>query len=534
MNRLKQILVGIGVADLSSIVNENLVNQLNEIGESINADLIAEIIITQNGINCLKDKRLRRLIYHSYSQDRLIAYGFDGLDSMNFQWGDNNKTHNFLTALQIDDLFVSDKESAPEKNSTEINKPLYKYQNHVRKQIYDFLISDQKKRVMVHMPTGAGKTRTMLEAASDFMRYVSDKSFVVVWLAHSRELCDQAVNSFIDVWEKLGNSDARIIRLWEGRPLEDINPDGPTFVVASFDTAYSLTVAHDDSRFEYFSKIRMMNKLLIVDEAHQSIAPTYQSAIEFLSNHYTKIVGLSATPGRHHLNQTDDESLMLSEFYENNKINIVDDDGQHLENPIQFLTEKEILSNVEFLAIDNSDNEISLTEREKDYMSTHLDLPPSVLEKLGQDSLRTQKIISQVIHLVHERRLPTIVFAPSKDSADVMSILLKLHDVKAESITGETPKIKRRESIELFKDNKIQVLVNYGVLTTGFDAPNIEAVVIARPTTSVVLYSQMIGRGLRGKKMGGVQNCIIVNVKDNLTNMPENEQAFLFFENSWN
>ena len=69
---------------------------------------------------------------------------------------------------------------------------------------------------------------------------------------------------------------------------------------------------------------------------------------------------------------------------------------------------------------------------------------------------------------------------------------------KAVSITGETNNKFRQESIEAFKQGKINVLTNFGVLTTGFDSPNIDAVIVARPTFSLVLYSQMIGRGLRG------------------------------------
>jgi len=75
----------------------------------------------------------------------------------------------------------------------------------------------------------------------------------------------------------------------------------------------------------------------------------------------------------------------------------------------------------------------------------------------------------------------------------------------------------------------LKILVNYGVLTTGFDAPSIEAVIIARPTTSVVLYSQMLGRGLRGTKMGGTKDCTIIDVNDNIANMPDSSNAYMFF-----
>lgn len=94
---------------------------------------------------------------------------------------------------------------------------------------------------------------------------------------------------------------------------------------------------------------------------------------------------------------------------------------------------------------------------------------------------------------------------------------------------------EREEAIRKFKDedSEINILINYEVLTTGFDATNIECVFIARPTQSVVLYSQMLGRGLRGPQMGGKEKCLLIDVKDNLRSYNEN-MAFSHFNNYWN
>ena len=76
--------------------------------------------------------------------------------------------------------------------------------------------------------------------------------------------------------------------------------------------------------------------------------------------------------------------------------------------------------------------------------------------------------------------------------------------------------------VDIFNEqdsNEIQVMCNYNVLATGFDSPQIDTVIIARPTTSIVSYQQMIGRGLRGEEFGGKlgNRCDIVTVKDNIT-----------------
>ena len=163
-------------------------------------------------------------------------------------------------------------------------------------------------------------------------------------------------------------------------------------------------------------------------------------------------------------------------------------------------------------------------------MERLLDIPKSVLKKLGEDARRTNLIVTQAIKLSVEKKFPTIIFAPSKESAVDIATILRLKDVNAASITSDTPRFDRKLNIEKFKDGEVSILVNFGVLTTGFDAPNIKAVIVARPTMSVVLYSQMIGRGLRGPMMGGEDECYLIDVKDNLVNMPEANQAFTYFD----
>ena len=72
------------------------------------------------------------------------------------------------------------------------------------------------------------------------------------------------------------------------------------------------------------------------------------------------------------------------------------------------------------------------------------------------------------------------------------------------------------------------VLCNYGILTTGFDAPKTSCAVITRPTSSLVLYSQMVGRAIRGEKVGGNKEAEIVTVVD--TSLPGFESlASTFF-----
>lgn len=104
---------------------------------------------------------------------------------------------------------------------------------------------------------------------------------------------------------------------------------------------------------------------------------------------------------------------------------------------------------------------------------------------------------------------------------------------KASHVDGSTDKQTRERILKKFKRNEIQVICNFGVLSTGFDAPNTDVVCIARPTTSIVLYSQMIGRGLRGPAIGGTPSCKLINVRDNIENLPDYELIFDYFDEYW-
>lgn len=99
-------------------------------------------------------------------------------------------------------------------------------------------------------------------------------------------------------------------------------------------------------------------------------------------------------------------------------------------------------------------------------------------------------------------------------------------------VYGDMVDTDRKRAINEFKTGKVKIIINYEILTTGFDATNIRCVFITRPTKSVILYSQMIGRGLRGPKMGGNKTCLLIDVKENLVAYNENA-AFKHFDNYW-
>ena len=106
----------------------------------------------------------------------------------------------------------------------------------------------------------------------------------------------------------------------------------------------------------------------------------------------------------------------------------------------------------------------------------------------------------------------------------------------AESLTGNTNSLERSRLIQWYRSDELEarVLVNYGILTTGFDEPKTSAVLIARPTTSLVLYSQMVGRALRGPLAGGNREAEVVTIVDtSLPGFGDLVAAFSNWEDVW-
>ena len=520
----QSLLSKVSITSLSRFVGSDRSQWLSDMGINVDQNSLAALCIVQSGIGFLDSQNIRNEILFSHGFDKSVIEEFK-----DFKLGKNRDTEKLLRLLEVSPAQLPPKrikKAALEKVSAE--RCLFPYQNWMRKNINEFLKDPLKRRAIVHMPTGAGKTRTAMEAIIDFTRSLSESKVSIIWVAHSEELCQQAYEQIVSLWEKHATEEACMVRLWGGNSSVELEDDKPNFVITSFQTIHSMVSSQKNNYFKKVASLQRRNALLVVDEAHQSTAATYQSVIEFLTNSKSKVLGLTATPGRDDLKGKGNATQELAAFYEYNKLDIVDDDGHPLDDPIKYLQEKNILAPVERIRLETN-TYVQLTSKERIKVERSLEIPDSVLKRLSEDNQRTNLIVAQTMILAVEKKLQTIVFAASKQNAIDLAVLLELRGCAAAAITDESS--DRAISIKRFKDEDIKVLTNYGVLSTGFDAPNIGAVVIGRPTLSVVLYSQMLGRGLRGKKMGGLPNCVLLDVIDNIDNMPSSEQAFTYFDN---
>lgn len=384
-------------------------------------------------------------------------------------------------------------------------------------------LDSQRKRVVLHMPTGAGKTRMAMHLVCEELASID--SGLVVWLANSEELCDQAADEFIKAWRSLGTREVNVFRFWGARQL-NVGSSADGLLVAGFPKMYSMAKGATTSIAQLGDK----TNLLVIDEAHQAIAPTYQTVIEGLSARRLdmKVLGLTATPGRTWNDPEADRKLAA--FFERQKVTL---DVEGYTDPIDFLVKQGFLAQPTFRKIMHNGGELSPGELAK--LAGDLDIPASILRKLADDERRTVKIVREIEDLL-TRHSRLIVFATTVAHAAMTSAILTVRGIAAKHVTGETEDELRSSSIAWFKqpsDDK-RVIVNFGVLTTGFDAPRTSAVLIARPTRSLVLYSQMVGRAIRGPRAGGNASAEVVTVVDTtLPGFGSVADAFANWEDVW-
>ena len=396
--------------------------------------------------------------------------------------------------------------------------PLYSYQRQVLADIVRAL-SSPERRAVAHLPTGAGKTRIAAHTACHLLNEKDTNDSLVIWLAATEELCEQAAAQLSEAWTHLGRRAACIHRHWGNRSL-DLRRLPSGFLVTGL--AKLRSAAFQDNTL--LAHLAHCAAAIIFDEAHQAVAKTYSFITEQLCSVRPPLLGLTATPGRS-ANLTEDD-YRLASMFNHSKVSI---DPRGHDNPVTYLIQNRYLADPRFVPVSfESDATIADPQPGMDYSKDDLD-------HLGDNRERTCRIV-ELAKAAAARHPRTIVFCPSVESALECNKLLREKGIVTNVITANTPSEDRRAIIDFFRSDSREhiVLFNYGVLTAGFDAPRTRCVIIARPTTSLVLYSQMAGRAMRGPRAGGNSKAEILTVADtNLPGFGSVTDAFTNWEELW-
>jgi DNA repair protein RadD len=414
--------------------------------------------------------------------------------------------------------------TALHRQGVEPGFPLFPHQRSVVRRAYA-RVGSGYGRTVIHMPTGSGKTRTAMHLVARCLNEFEPG--IIVWLATSRELLEQAAETFEAAWSELGNRTLELRRFWGGRaPSPEDLEDG--ILIAGLGKLHAWRERDSIA----FLKLAARVRLVIMDEAHQAVAPTYRALIEGLcgAGGEGALLGLTATPGRSWNDMGADETL--SDFFGGSKVVLeVGDDP----NPVRFLLDQGYLARPEFQQIEYSP-EIRPSASELRKLAKLDDYSEETLDKMAADTARNLAIIDAVKALLQRGHTRIILFAVSVDHAQDMASGLAAHGIAGAVVSGNTPLSRRSSILKSFKSPSMQpqVLCNFGVLTTGFDAPKTSAAIIARPTKSLVLYSQMVGRATRGPRAGGNATCEILTVHDPAyPGFGDIAEAFFNWEDVW-
>ncbi|AYO20179.1 DEAD/DEAH box helicase [Vibrio owensii] len=332
---------------------------------------------------------------------------------------------------------------------------------------------------VIVLPTGAGKSLVIAELA----RLAKGRVLV---LAHVKELVEQNHAKYEGYGLK-----GSIFSAGLGRKETD-----QQVVFASVQSV----VRNLDSFKNQFS-------LLVIDECHRvpdEKTSSYQKVITHLRelNPGIKVLGLTATPYR----------LGMGWIYQYHTRGQVRTEESRFfrdcifELPIRYLLDENFLTparmmDAPVLSYDFSQLKPANTGR---YKEAEMDM---VIDKAKR---ATPQIVEQIIQYANERK-GVMVFAATVRHAQEIHGLLP--EGETAIVIGDTPTPERDAIIQSFKNREIKYLVNVSVLTTGFDAPHVDLIAILRPTESVSLYQQIVGRGLRLSE--GKSECLVLDYAGN-------------------
>ena len=475
----------------------------------------------------LNDREVAELFLQVQGQDAVRALREDLARAgvpVPTQWDGSSAAQSAVKRLGFDTSYAGNRE-ARRASVTQVQgqvflNELHDYQQSLAGQISELATTRDpaKRRGLLYLPTGAGKTRVTVEAILNLLKG-GEIEAPVLWIAQSQELCEQAITAFAEVWRWMGDErPLDVSRFWSGHELDESNEE-LQIVVAIDDTLASRL---NEPQYGWLTR----PGLVVIDEAHTAGTKTYTEILKSLgltANRTERpLLGLTATPFR---GRNEELNRRFVERFGSNRLESLDP-----EDPIGELRRREVLSEVDYDIL--SGVSVAIADQDAEFRRMR-EVTKSMLTLIGQDMGRTQTVVDHIQDLLAKNPdWPVLVFAASVASAHTIAALLRLQNVRADSVDGGVRKHERRRVVERFKTGESQVLVNCDLLTQGFDAPKVRALYIARPTFSPNRYLQMVGRGLRGPANGGTDRCLIVNVADTFEQFGE-QLAYNEFDYLW-
>jgi len=419
--------------------------------------------------------------------------------------------------IHYKDLLSINLKEEIEKNEGRVNsKTPREHQSKAHMAMTKFFLHDQKNAGILVLPTGGGKTYA---AVYWLLKNVISKNKKVLWLADQGFLLEQARETFREnILEVDTNRRSEInIRVVSGSDRH-ANPNlievSDDILLITSQTAISNWTEKNPTNFKKFinENAKDGNLFVVYDEAHHTPAFGRRNLLIGGSEGFTGIIekfpqtqllGLTATPTYTDKNQRGWlwEIFKSGIIYEISKKEL--EDKKILANPV-FIQEK---TNFKLVLSDNDVDKL---------IFKHQELPSYIIEEIAKNEERNN-FIAQYYCKNSEKFGKTIIFLDRWYQCKTVEnyINKKAGKVIASSvfsyvdITKDIDYINNRKSnqndinLERFKNSEIDVLINVKMLTEGVDVPDVKTVFITRDTNSSILFTQMLGRALRGERAGG-------------------------------
>lgn len=341
---------------------------------------------------------------------------------------------------------------------------LYPFQREAKEAVLRHWDSGHKA-ALVSLPTGSGKTIVFSDTLQSSLSGGNNKGLVLV---HRDELLRQAI-------EKLNF-------VWPGVKLSTVDAGSSNF-------AGQITIASVMSIARRLDKIPRIHKV-VTDEAHHAPARSwlkiYKQIGELLPD--WQHLGVTATPIRTK-GASDLEAIFGEPVYVKSIFELI---VEGYLSPLKGLEVRTEIS-VEDVGIQGGD------------------FIADELSRVINTKERNRMVVENYLELAVDRK--ALVFAADLNHARSLAEMFKTQGVSAAWVSGETPLSLRRSFLEKLRNGELKVIVNCMVFTEGFDEPSLDAILVARPTRSLVLYCQMIGRGLRSYP--GKKDCLFIDFVDN-------------------
>ena len=255
------------------------------------------------------------------------------------------------------------------------------------------------------------------------------------------------------------------------------------------------TIGSMKSKIEEIRKLKV--KYLIIDECHMATGTSSGIAKFIKALRIKNVLGVTATP------------VLLSSGGEGTMLKMMDRSRTNLFSTIGHVVQIQELVAAGYWAKLKYDQRVTSVPH-LEFNKSGSEYTVGSMYKSYIESETEGRVIKAVKDMRAEGRKSILVFVPTIKAAEDLQRRIKGSAV----VHGKTKKKERAEIVRQFKEQELDVLINVEVFTTGFDNPGLDCIIMARPTASITLYYQILGRGTRIHP--DKENCKIVDLSGNV------------------